>query len=124
MLMLRDRLRMFKIMPSSTPFLRYVAYKILTVAKMQTSGDEKNQVCLGFFSQASGAAHGVWKMTFFTPEPVTMVLREAEQAGYATMTTSSRLVMRSPYNTAETYSEDVSNHTTSFFFVHLLSASL
>uniref|UniRef100_UPI0037E90789 uncharacterized protein n=1 Tax=Semicossyphus pulcher TaxID=241346 RepID=UPI0037E90789 len=57
--------------------------------------------------EASGAAHGIWKMTFYTPEPVSMVLREAEQAGYGAMTTSNRLVMRSPYNTAETYSEDV-----------------
>uniref|UniRef100_A0A3Q1GQ48 Zona pellucida protein AX 1 n=1 Tax=Acanthochromis polyacanthus TaxID=80966 RepID=A0A3Q1GQ48_9TELE len=46
-------------------------------------------------------------MTFFTPEPVAMVLREAEQAGYSAMTTSTRLVVRSPYNTAETYMEDV-----------------
>lgn len=38
-----------------------------------------------------------------------MVLREAEQAGYSAMSTSTRLVVRSPYNTAETYSEDVSN---------------
>ncbi|XP_040920443.1 uncharacterized protein LOC121199643 isoform X2 [Toxotes jaculatrix] len=56
---------------------------------------------------ASGEAPGIWKLTFFTPEPVVMVLREAEQAGYAAMATSSRLVVRSPYNTAETYSEDV-----------------
>ncbi|XP_074471789.1 uncharacterized protein LOC141756156 [Sebastes fasciatus] len=56
---------------------------------------------------ASGGAHSIWKMTFYTPEPVVMVLREAEQAGYGAMTTSSRLVVRSPYNTAETYSEDV-----------------
>ncbi|XP_028253686.1 zona pellucida sperm-binding protein 2-like [Parambassis ranga] len=55
----------------------------------------------------SGASPSVWKITFFTPEPVTMMLREAEQAGYSTMTTSSRLVMRSPYNTAETYSVDI-----------------
>lgn len=48
-------------------------------------------------------------MTFYTPEPVVMVLREAEQAGYGAMTISNRLVMRSPYNTAETYSDDVSN---------------
>ncbi|XP_070781644.1 zona pellucida protein AX 1 [Enoplosus armatus] len=56
---------------------------------------------------ASGAEHGIWKMTFYTPEPVSMVLSEAEQAGYGAMTTSKRLVMRTPYNTAETYSEDV-----------------
>lgn len=37
-----------------------------------------------------------------------MVLKEAEQAGYSARLTPSRLVMRSPYNTAETYSEDVS----------------
>ncbi|XP_074541831.1 zona pellucida protein AX 1 [Halichoeres trimaculatus] len=57
--------------------------------------------------EASGAAHGIWKMTFYTPEPVSMVLREAEQAGYVAMMTQNRLVMRSPYNTAETNSEDV-----------------
>ncbi|XP_034555951.1 zona pellucida protein AX 1 isoform X2 [Notolabrus celidotus] len=57
--------------------------------------------------EASGAAHGIWKMTFYTPEPVSMVLREAEQAGYGAMMTSNRLVMRSPFNTAETFSEDV-----------------
>ncbi|XP_068433145.1 zona pellucida protein AX 1 [Clinocottus analis] len=56
---------------------------------------------------ASGAAHGIWKLTFYTPEPVAMVLKEAEQAGYGAMVTSTRLVMRSPYNTAETYSENV-----------------
>uniref|UniRef100_A0A665WBA8 Zona pellucida protein AX 1 n=1 Tax=Echeneis naucrates TaxID=173247 RepID=A0A665WBA8_ECHNA len=69
----------------------------------------------------SGAAHGIWKMTFFTPEPVSMVLREAEQAGYAAMATSSRLVMRSPYNTAETYSEDVSNAPISVSFPYVVN---
>ncbi|KAK9531426.1 hypothetical protein VZT92_010852 [Zoarces viviparus] len=56
---------------------------------------------------ASGAAHGIWKLTFYTPEPVSMVLSEAQQAGYGAMVTSTRLVMQSPYNTAETYSEEV-----------------
>ncbi|XP_041832378.1 zona pellucida protein AX 1 [Melanotaenia boesemani] len=56
---------------------------------------------------ATGDVHGIWKVTFFTPEPVAMVLKEAEQAGYSARTTSTRLVMRSPYNTAETYFEDV-----------------
>ncbi|XP_071324031.1 zona pellucida protein AX 1 [Trachinotus anak] len=69
--------------------------------------DVKDDSKINTIPGASGAAHGIWKMTFFTPEPVTMVLREAEQAGYAAMITSTRLVMRSPYNTAETYSEDV-----------------
>ncbi|KAM4713133.1 zona pellucida protein AX 1 [Anableps anableps] len=50
---------------------------------------------------------GIWKMTFFTPEPMSMVLKEAQQAGYSAMTTSTRVVVRSRYNTAETYSEDV-----------------
>uniref|UniRef100_A0AAQ4RA54 Zona pellucida protein AX 1 n=1 Tax=Gasterosteus aculeatus aculeatus TaxID=481459 RepID=A0AAQ4RA54_GASAC len=56
---------------------------------------------------ASGAAHGIWKLTFYTPEPVAMVPREAEQAGYGLMLTSTRLVVRSPYNTAEATSEEV-----------------
>lgn len=60
-----------------------------------------------FLIQAS-ATHGIWKMTFYTPEPVSMVQREAEQAGYSATMTSKRVVMRSPYNTPETYSEDVS----------------
>ncbi|XP_027895362.1 zona pellucida protein AX 1 isoform X1 [Xiphophorus couchianus] len=50
---------------------------------------------------------GIWKMTFFTPEPMSMVLKEAQQAGYSAMTTATRVVVRSPYNTAETYSEAV-----------------
>ncbi|XP_034094042.1 uncharacterized protein LOC117560995 [Gymnodraco acuticeps] len=40
--------------------------------------------------EASGASQGIWKITFYTPEPVAMVLQEAEQAGYAAKTTSSR----------------------------------
>ncbi|XP_037305477.2 uncharacterized protein LOC119195013 [Pungitius pungitius] len=56
---------------------------------------------------ASGASHGIWKVTFYTPEPVAMVLREAEQAGYGLKLTSTRLVVRSPYNTAQTTSEEV-----------------
>ncbi|XP_042359781.1 zona pellucida protein AX 1 [Plectropomus leopardus] len=75
-------------------------------AKGQTQ-DVKDNSQINTIPDPSGAAHGIWKMTFFTPEPVSMVLKEAEQAGYGAMTTSTRLVMRSPYNTAETYSEDV-----------------
>ncbi|XP_045917189.1 uncharacterized protein LOC123978096 [Micropterus dolomieu] len=55
----------------------------------------------------SSAAHGIWKMTFYNPEPVSMVLKEAEQAGYGATMTSKRLVMRSPYSTANTYSDEV-----------------
>lgn len=72
-------------------------------------------VVFSFNLQSSGEEHGIWKMTFFTPEPVTMVLREATQAGYSAMTTSNRVVVRSPYNTAETYSEDVSVHSPSLY---------
>ncbi|XP_068610218.1 uncharacterized protein [Brachionichthys hirsutus] len=57
--------------------------------------------------QVSKFTSGIWKVTFDTPEPVSMVLKEAEQAGYSVVSTSRRLVMRSPYNTAETRSENV-----------------
>ena len=101
---------------SSMPFLTYVYHSDYSwhPAKFAIPYKKRNEQDYFFFSpQASGEAHGIWKMTFYTPEPVSMVLREAEQAGYGAMTTSSRLVMRSPYNTAETYSEDVSNTPTS-----------
>ncbi|XP_061668879.1 zona pellucida protein AX 1 [Syngnathoides biaculeatus] len=55
----------------------------------------------------SGAEQGIWKLTFYTPKAVVMMKDEAEEAGYKAMTTATRLVMRSPYDTAETYSEDV-----------------
>nr|XP_061843343.1 zona pellucida sperm-binding protein 2-like [Nerophis lumbriciformis] len=58
-------------------------------------------------SAASDVEHGIWKMTFYTPDPVVMMTGEAQQAGYSAMATPNRLVVRSPYNTAETYSEDV-----------------
>lgn len=66
---------------------------------------------LGFLKytpQDSEEAPGIWKMTFYTPEPVAMVLKEAEQAGYGAKMTQTRLAIRSPYHTSETYSEDVS----------------
>ncbi|KAM6954090.1 uncharacterized protein FYW47_013047 [Aplochiton taeniatus] len=56
---------------------------------------------------AVDAPVGIWKMTFYTPTPKVMLLAEAQRAGYGAMTTPSRLVMRSPYGTPETYSEDV-----------------
>ncbi|XP_063758791.1 LOW QUALITY PROTEIN: uncharacterized protein LOC134877272 [Eleginops maclovinus] len=85
-----------------------VSHRLVTrdaEVKGQTRDGKDDQ--LNAIPEASGASHGIWKLTFYTPEPVAMVLQEAEQAGYAAKTTSSRLVMRSPYNTAETYSEDV-----------------
>ncbi|XP_039981513.1 uncharacterized protein LOC120789089 [Xiphias gladius] len=87
-----------------------------TEAKGQAQ-DVKDDSKINAIAGVSGAAHGIWKMTFFTPEPVAMVLREAEQAGYAAMTTSTRLVMRSPYHTAETYSEDVAGVSMEVFRV-------
>ncbi|XP_028996985.1 zona pellucida protein AX 1 [Betta splendens] len=56
---------------------------------------------------ASGPAYDIWKMTFYTPEPLSMVLREAQDAGYGARITSNRLVVRSPYMTSLTYPENV-----------------
>nr|SOX60636.1 zona pellucida protein X [Solea senegalensis] len=75
--------------------------------------DSKNNAV----QSASDAAHGIWKMTFFTPEPVSMVLREATQSGYAAKLTPTRVVVRSPYNTAETYTEDVAGVSMEVFRV-------
>lgn len=36
-----------------------------------------------------------------------MMLDEVREAGYGVSMTSTRLVLRSPYNTPETYTEDV-----------------
>ena len=57
--------------------------------------------------QVNDMANGIWKMTFYTPEPTVMMLDEVHQAGYGAMSTPNRLVVRSPYNTAQTYPEDV-----------------
>ncbi|XP_068593436.1 uncharacterized protein [Cebidichthys violaceus] len=77
------------------------------IATPEAKGQAQDVKKINAIPDASGAAHGIWKLTFYTPEPVSMMLREAEQAGYGAMVTSTRLVMRSPYNTAETYSEEV-----------------
>lgn len=97
---------------NAIPDVRFIIHTTVDVLQNLPAPEMEEMGMITFpfpFLQASGEAHGIWKMTFYTPEPVSMVLREAEQAGYGAMTTSSRLVMRSPYNTAETYSEDVSN---------------
>ncbi|XP_034018464.1 zona pellucida protein AX 1 [Thalassophryne amazonica] len=59
------------------------------------------------YAKTSVTGHGIWKMTFFTPEPVVMMPREIKQAGYGATVTPNRIVIRTPYDTAETYSEDV-----------------
>ncbi|KAM7367777.1 hypothetical protein PAMP_014054 [Pampus punctatissimus] len=79
----------------------------MTTPDAQAKGQAPDDSKMNSIPGDTDTAHGIWKMTFYTPEPVAMVLREAEQAGYGAMTTANRLVMRSPYNTAETYSEDV-----------------
>ncbi|CAL8318011.1 unnamed protein product [Merluccius merluccius] len=65
------------------------------------------QCRLNVCPQVNDTVYGIWKMTFYTPEPTVMRLDEVRQAGYGAMTTPNRLVVRSPYNTAQTYSEDV-----------------
>ncbi|XP_056292574.1 uncharacterized protein LOC130207868 [Pseudoliparis swirei] len=77
------------------------------IATPEAKGQTRDVKEIDVIPDASGESHGIWKLTFYTPEPVSMVLREAEQAGYGAMVTSTRLVMRSPYNTAETTSEEV-----------------
>lgn len=104
---LRARLSILK-MIQRTPSPVYVQF-FLRCILLSFNFIFANKGCCSLFLQASVAEHGIWKMTFYTPQPVVMVLREAEQAGYSARTTSNRLVMRSPYNTAETYSEDVSS---------------
>lgn len=100
-LRLKDKLR--KRTLRATSFLRFLIQFNVTLHSME------EYIKTFSLSLQTSAAHGIWKMTFYTPEPVSMVLREAQQAGYSATSTSSRLVVRSPYNTAETYSEDVSN---------------
>ncbi|XP_030637540.1 zona pellucida sperm-binding protein 2-like [Chanos chanos] len=46
-------------------------------------------------------------MVFFTPKEKAMLLDDALKAGYGISATATRLVLRSPYNTPETYTENV-----------------
>nr|BCF79768.1 zona pellucida protein homologue ZPAX [Hippoglossoides dubius] len=74
---------------------------------MAKPAEEQAETQINATPGESDGAQGIWKMTFFTPDPVPMVLKEAIRAGYTVMTTTNRLVMRSPYDTPETYSEEV-----------------
>ncbi|XP_062304830.1 uncharacterized protein LOC134009123 [Osmerus eperlanus] len=56
---------------------------------------------------ASASPNDIWKLMFFTPEPKVMLLNEAKAAGYGVKSTEHRLVLRSPFNSAETYIENV-----------------
>ncbi|KAJ0061136.1 hypothetical protein NL108_008820, partial [Boleophthalmus pectinirostris] len=58
-------------------------------------------------ASTSSEKGGIWKLTFYSPEAVPMMQKEAEQAGYGAHTSANRLVVRSPYHKPETYSEDV-----------------
>ncbi|KAK0137805.1 hypothetical protein N1851_025979 [Merluccius polli] len=76
----------------------------------QTKGQAvKDDLKSNAMQAVNDTVYGIWKMTFYTPEPTVMRLDEVRQAGYGAMTTPNRLVVRSPYNTAQTYSEDVGN---------------
>ncbi|XP_036437925.1 zona pellucida protein AX 1 [Colossoma macropomum] len=51
--------------------------------------------------------HNIWKMVFYTPKEKPMMLGDVQKAGYGVSTTPTRLVVRSPYNMADTYSQNV-----------------
>ncbi|XP_036003215.1 zona pellucida sperm-binding protein 2 [Fundulus heteroclitus] len=85
----------------------YMEVSMYMAPQAETKGQKEEDSQGNAITDAFEVVNGIWKITFFTPEPMSMVLKEAQQAGYSAMTTSTRLVMRSPYNTAETYSEDV-----------------
>ncbi|CAL8392199.1 unnamed protein product [Arctogadus glacialis] len=71
------------------------------------AGNIKDDLTNNAMLNVNDTAYGIWKMTFYTPEPTVMMLDEVHEAGYGAMTSPNRLVVRSPYNTAQTYSEDV-----------------
>ncbi|XP_031437603.1 uncharacterized protein LOC116223787 [Clupea harengus] len=53
--------------------------------------------------------NNIWRMVFFTPKEKSMPLADAQRAGYGIATTPSRLLIRSPYDTTEVYSENVAS---------------
>ncbi|KAL0965043.1 hypothetical protein UPYG_G00276040, partial [Umbra pygmaea] len=55
----------------------------------------------------AGAQNSIWKIAFHVPEMKVMLLKDFLMSGYGAMTTPKRLVLRSPYNMAETYTEEV-----------------
>ncbi|KAK2864323.1 hypothetical protein Q7C36_003477 [Tachysurus vachellii] len=57
--------------------------------------------------QVSTTLSNIWRMVFYTPKEKPMMLDEVREAGYGVSMTSTRLVLRSPYNTPDTYTEDV-----------------
>uniref|UniRef100_A0AAR2IJ64 ZP domain-containing protein n=1 Tax=Pygocentrus nattereri TaxID=42514 RepID=A0AAR2IJ64_PYGNA len=74
--------------------------EISLLEQMQdTNGDSLTQV--------PTSIHNIWKMVFYTPKEKPMMLRDVEKAGYGVKTTPTRLVVRSPYNMADTYTQNV-----------------
>ncbi|XP_067097631.1 uncharacterized protein [Osmerus mordax] len=67
--------------------------------------DDAGQDSVKYYASAS--PNDIWKLMFFTPEPKVMLLNEAKKAGYGVKSTEHRLVLRSPFNSAETYIENV-----------------
>ncbi|XP_062304599.1 uncharacterized protein LOC134008992 [Osmerus eperlanus] len=67
--------------------------------------DDAEQDSVKYYASAS--PNDIWKLMFFTPEPKVMLLNEAMAAGYGVKSTENRLVLRSPFNSAETYIENV-----------------
>ncbi|XP_076873884.1 zona pellucida protein AX 1 [Brachyhypopomus gauderio] len=57
--------------------------------------------------KVSTSLNNVWRMVFYTPREKPMMLSEVQNAGYWISSTPSRLVLRSPYNMPETYSQNV-----------------
>uniref|UniRef100_W5NKT6 ZP domain-containing protein n=1 Tax=Lepisosteus oculatus TaxID=7918 RepID=W5NKT6_LEPOC len=53
------------------------------------------------FTEATKAAYRIWKVVFYLPVQKTMTAEEAKESGYGLLTTPSRLVLRSAYNTSE-----------------------
>ncbi|KAM9435624.1 zona pellucida protein AX 1 [Clarias gariepinus] len=49
----------------------------------------------------------IWRMVFYTLEETPMTLEEVQKAGYGVSVTPTRLVLRSPKNKPETFTDDV-----------------
>lgn len=53
-------------------------------------------------------------MVFYTPKEKPMMLEEFQNTGYGVLLTPTRLVLRSPYNAPEVYTEDVSEQVQAY----------
>ncbi|KAL6486534.1 hypothetical protein MHYP_G00059260 [Metynnis hypsauchen] len=64
-------------------------------------------LCERNFMEVPTSLHNIWKMVFYTPKEKPMILQDVIKAGYGVRTTPTRLVVRSPYNMADTYTQNV-----------------